>query len=144
MTWCYSGQERFRSIAQSYFRKADGALLAFDVSNERSFLNVRSWCDSVNEALDPVNKSAPPASSAPPSVGPFPIVLCATKADLRTQERHKCAQSGVVCVDRADAERLSAQIGSHYIETSAKTGQNTLEALVLLARSRFTFALCHE
>ena len=38
---------RFRSIAKSYFRKADGVLLLYDVTCEKSFLNVREWVDMV-------------------------------------------------------------------------------------------------
>lgn len=38
---------RFRSIAKSYFRKADGVLLLYDVTCEKSFLNVREWVDMI-------------------------------------------------------------------------------------------------
>lgn len=38
---------RFRSIAKSYFRRADGVLLLYDVTCERSFLNVREWVDMI-------------------------------------------------------------------------------------------------
>lgn len=38
---------RFRSIAMSYFRRVDGVLLLYDVTYERSFLNVRNWLDSI-------------------------------------------------------------------------------------------------
>lgn len=38
---------RFRSIAKSYFRRADGVLLLYDVTCEKSFLNVREWVDMV-------------------------------------------------------------------------------------------------
>ena len=49
---CYklyiSGQERFRSVTRSYFRRADGVMLLYDVTNERSFLSVRQWIDAVD------------------------------------------------------------------------------------------------
>lgn len=50
---------RFRSIAKSYFRRADGVLLLYDVTCEKSFLNVREWVDMV-EVMRParVDKSA--------------------------------------------------------------------------------------
>src|SRR5260221_4312483 len=38
---------RFRSIAKSYFRRADGILLLYDVTYERSFLNVREWLEAI-------------------------------------------------------------------------------------------------
>lgn len=38
---------RFRSIAKSYFRKADGVLLLYDVTCETSFINVRDWVEAI-------------------------------------------------------------------------------------------------
>ena len=38
---------RFRSIAKSYFRRADGVLLLYDCTYERSFINIREWMDSI-------------------------------------------------------------------------------------------------
>lgn len=90
------------------------------MTNERSFVNVRSWCDSVNEALDR-------SRGASAGVAPFPVVLCGAKADLRDRD-------GIICVRPVDAERLAAQIGAVYLETSARTGLNVVEALVLLTR----------
>lgn len=53
-----SSPDRFRSIAKSYFRRADGVLLLYDVTCEKSFLNVREWVDMVEV------KSPPPAHAA--------------------------------------------------------------------------------
>lgn len=44
---CVSLCCRFRSIARSYFRKAHGVLLLYDVTSESSFLNVRAWMDQI-------------------------------------------------------------------------------------------------
>ena len=43
---------RFRSITKQYFRKADGVVIMFDVTNEHSFLNVRNWMASVKEGVE--------------------------------------------------------------------------------------------
>uniref|UniRef100_A0A1I8ES21 Ras family protein n=2 Tax=Wuchereria bancrofti TaxID=6293 RepID=A0A1I8ES21_WUCBA len=50
--WDTAGQERFRSITEQYFRKADGVILMYDVTSERSFLNVRNWINSVKAGVD--------------------------------------------------------------------------------------------
>ena len=34
---------RFRSITKNYFRRADGVIVMFDVTSERSFMNVKGW-----------------------------------------------------------------------------------------------------
>ena len=74
------GQERFRSIAVSYFRKADGAVLMYDCISEQSFLNVREWIQSINYLSD---KS-------------IPLILIANKIDLRDEYKkngHKVIES---------------------------------------------------
>ena len=38
---------RFRSIATSYFRRADGVLLLYDVMCEKISLNVQEWVDMI-------------------------------------------------------------------------------------------------
>ena len=43
---------RFRSITKQYFRKADGVIVAYDVTSEASFKNVRNWMTSVQEGTD--------------------------------------------------------------------------------------------
>lgn len=43
---------RFRSIARSYFRKAHGVLLLYDVTSETSFLNVRAWVDQIQVTVE--------------------------------------------------------------------------------------------
>ncbi len=49
---------RFRSIAKSYFRRADGVLLLYDVTCEKSFLNVREWVDMIEvKRYSPLLKS---------------------------------------------------------------------------------------
>ena len=37
-----------RSVTRSYFRRADGVMLLYDITNERSFLSVREWIDAVD------------------------------------------------------------------------------------------------
>lgn len=38
---------RYRSIAVSYFRKADGILLLYDVLDQQTFNNVKKWIADV-------------------------------------------------------------------------------------------------
>ena len=36
------------SVATAYYRKADGVILVFDVTNEKSFVNIQSrWMDAI-------------------------------------------------------------------------------------------------
>ena len=42
------GQERFRSVTRSYFRRADGVMLLYDVTSDRSYMSVREWIEAVD------------------------------------------------------------------------------------------------
>ena len=41
------GQERFRSITKSYYKMADGFLLMFDITDEKSLLAVKDWIEDI-------------------------------------------------------------------------------------------------
>ncbi|XP_072372755.1 ras and EF-hand domain-containing protein isoform X2 [Scyliorhinus torazame] len=85
--WDTAGQERFRSIAKSYFRRADGVLLLYDVTCEKSFLNVREWVDTIE---DSTNEH-------------IPIMLVGNKADLR----ERAIQEGQKSVPVSYGEKLA-------------------------------------
>ena len=42
-----AGQERFRSITKSYYNMADGFLLMFDITDEKSLLAVKDWIEDI-------------------------------------------------------------------------------------------------
>ena len=45
--WDTAGQERFKTITYQFYRQADGIVLAFDLTNENSFKNVKGWLASI-------------------------------------------------------------------------------------------------
>uniref|UniRef100_A0A8C4N5R2 Uncharacterized protein n=1 Tax=Eptatretus burgeri TaxID=7764 RepID=A0A8C4N5R2_EPTBU len=50
--WDTAGQERFRSITKQYFRRADGVLVMYDITNEFTFRAVRNWMIRVKERVE--------------------------------------------------------------------------------------------
>uniref|UniRef100_A0A3Q4ABN8 Uncharacterized protein n=1 Tax=Mola mola TaxID=94237 RepID=A0A3Q4ABN8_MOLML len=48
--WDTAGQE-FYSITEQYYRKADGILAMYDLTQSASFTAVRGWMDSQHQAL---------------------------------------------------------------------------------------------
>ena len=55
--WDTAGQERFRTITTAYYRGAMGILLVYDVTDEKSFENIRHWMRNIEQhASDSVNK----------------------------------------------------------------------------------------
>ncbi|XP_030910205.2 ras and EF-hand domain-containing protein [Melopsittacus undulatus] len=112
--WDTAGQERFRSIAKSYFRRADGVLLLYDVTCEKSFLNVREWVDMIEDATHEN----------------IPIMMVGNKADLR----QTVTEQGQKCVSVNYGEKLAMTYNALFCETSAKDGSNVVEAALHLAR----------
>ncbi len=47
--WDTSGQERFRAITKNYYKQANGILLMYDITNEKSFSNIQNWITQIRE-----------------------------------------------------------------------------------------------
>uniref|UniRef100_A0A6G1S6E2 Ras and EF-hand domain-containing protein n=1 Tax=Aceria tosichella TaxID=561515 RepID=A0A6G1S6E2_9ACAR len=110
--WDTAGQERFRSITASYFRKADGIILMYDVTEKRSYLNVRNWMSTI-------------ADTAAENVA---VLLVGNKIDLRVNDNK------TKCVPTEEGFRLAREYGIVFLETSVKTGANLLPSMGKLIR----------
>ncbi|KAI8343246.1 ras-related protein rab-2 [Chlamydoabsidia padenii] len=109
--WDTAGQESFRSITQSYYRGAAGALLVYDISRRESFDHISTW-------LADVRKHANPNTT---------IVLVGNKSDLGENKRQ---------VTYEEAEQFAKDNGiSLFLETSAKSASNVEEVFVKTAEN---------
>ncbi|KAF7654800.1 hypothetical protein LDENG_00064600 [Lucifuga dentata] len=114
--WDTAGQERYQTITKQYYRRAQGILLVYDITNEPSFQHIVKWVSDVDEhAQDEVQK-----------------VLVGNKCD-EEQRRQVTQDQGI---------KLAANYGMEFFETSASTSTNISESfsrlteLVLLAHKR--------
>lgn len=106
--WDTAGQERFRTITTAYYRGAMGIMLVYDVTDERSFNNIRNWLRNIDQyASEGVNK-----------------ILIGNKCD--DVERR--------VVDRERGAELAREYGLKFMETSAKNNILVDEAFMTLAR----------
>ncbi|KAM0790635.1 GTPase Ypt2 [Microbotryomycetes sp. NB124-2] len=106
--WDTAGQERFRTITTAYYRGAMGILLVYDVTDERSFNNIRTWHANVEQhASEGVNK-----------------ILIGNKCDWEDKK----------VVTEQQGQELAEELGLRFLETSAKTNINVEEAFFALAR----------
>ncbi|XP_064335010.1 EF-hand calcium-binding domain-containing protein 4B isoform X2 [Camelus dromedarius] len=106
--WDTAGQERYRCITRQFFRKADGVIVMYDLTARESFLSVRQWLSSVEEAVG----------------GRIPILLLGNKID-NEKERE---------VPRGLGEQLAKENSLIFYECSAYSGHNTRESVLHLAR----------
>uniref|UniRef100_A0A673X0C3 Calcium release activated channel regulator 2A n=1 Tax=Salmo trutta TaxID=8032 RepID=A0A673X0C3_SALTR len=106
--WDTAGQERYRSITKQFFRKADGVVVMYDITDEQSFTAVRQWLTSVQEGAGE----------------DIPIMLLGNKTD---KENEREVQTRV-------GEKLAKDCQLIFYECSACSGQNVVDSLVHLAR----------
>ncbi|KAF2133453.1 NCA2-domain-containing protein [Dothidotthia symphoricarpi CBS 119687] len=105
--WDTAGQERFRTITTAYYRGAMGILLVYDVTDERSFTNIRTWFSNVEQhATEGVNK-----------------ILIGNKCDWEEKR--------VISTERGQA--LADELGIPFLEVSAKSNINVDKAFYSLA-----------
>ncbi|KAA0153195.1 hypothetical protein FNF27_07777 [Cafeteria roenbergensis] len=106
--WDTAGQERFRTLSTSYFRKAQGALMVYDVSERSSFDSISRWLYQLQEHGD--------SHSA--------IALVGNKADLPEASRK---------VSTAEGRELAEEMGLPFFEVSAKAGAGVEAAFLGLS-----------
>ena len=106
-----AGQERFQTLRDVFFRKANGALLVFDLTRAETLEDLYEWKEQIDGRLGKDR---------------IPSVLIGNKADLNDKIQ-------------IDYESLEDTIIPHfkpvkYLETSAYLNQNVHEAFSIVAK----------
>merc|ERR1712226_18 len=96
--WDTAGQERYETITTQYYRRAQGIILAYDVTRKESFSNVRKWLRYVEEFAEQDVK----------------ISLIGNKIDLDDQRE----------VKTEEAIQMAQEFCIPWFETSAYTGEH--------------------
>ncbi|XP_070546734.1 ras-related protein Rab-8A-like [Ptychodera flava] len=105
--WDTAGQERFRTITTAYYRGAMGIMLVYDITNEKSFDNIKNWIRNIEEhASADVEK-----------------MVLGNKCDMEDRRQ----------VTKERGEQLAIEYGIKFMETSAKASINVEEAFHTLA-----------
>ena len=105
--WDTAGKDRFRAITKNYYKGANGIILIYDVTNPKTYDNVKNWVTQIRE-------------EASPNVV---VYLCGNKIDMKEERK----------VKEEDGKIMAEEFGFPFNETSAREGINineTFEDLV--------------
>lgn len=100
-----AGQERYRSMASTFYKDATGVIVVYDVTSAESFDNIeRQWQKEIND-------------HAPKDVA---VTILGNKCDCGPSKRAVSTETG---------QNLATRMGYHFMETSAKEDVNVDQAI---------------
>lgn len=103
--WDTAGQEKFRAMTPMYYRNANAALLCFDLTNYKSFLDIKDWVQELHKNV----------------IEPMILTVVGNKIDLEKQR----------AVSREEAFLYASSINGSYYETSAINGGRGIEQVFI-------------
>jgi len=109
--WDIGAQQYFKRFRKIYYAGAEAAFIVFDVTSRDSFEKVKDWYKEIKQLIDEKD---------------IPIIIVGNKVDLSDQR----------VISTAEGEGLAkslSETGISYIETSALSGENVIEAFELIA-----------
>ena len=107
--WDTSGQDRFRSMTNLYYRDAQVAILTYDVTNEQTLESLNYWLNELNDKVEIDN-----------------MILC-----LVGNKNDVDASRKVVSTSKGKA--FAEEHNMIFFETSAKTGAGVKELFQAIA-----------
>ena len=105
--WDTSGQERYLAVTTSFYRGANGALLVYDITDEKSLQDVTSWLNSVRDYTS----------------SDIEVIIIGNKCDKENKRK----------VSEEEGRALAEKNHCLFFETSAQSNTNIQLAFKALA-----------
>ena len=99
--WDTAGQEQYKSLTKNFYKKSNGIIIVFDVTNKDSFSKVKEWFQNVMDCAEENIK----------------MVLIGNKIDLTR------------AVSFEEGSKLANDLNIPYFETSAKDNIGITETI---------------
>jgi len=107
--WDTAGQEKYKAITKNLFLKVMGALIIYDITNEASYNNLKSWVKLIKEECGKHMQ----------------LIILGNKSDLNDQRK----------ISKDEAINYAKEQNIEYIETSSKTGENVKKAVTMICEN---------
>ena len=101
--WDTAGQEKYRAITRNLFLKVLGVLIIYDITNEKSYNNLKTWVQLIREDCG----------------SHMQIIIVGNKCDLDSERK----------INQEEVLKYARKEKIEYIETSCKTGENVQKAV---------------
>jgi len=106
--WDTAGQDRYKTLTHNYYRGAHGVMLVYDITDKKSFEDVKTWIRSIDQNCDTSVQK----------------ILLGNKCDLEDQR----------VVSKESGQQFAINYGLKFLETSSKESINVEEAFTTIAR----------
>lgn len=118
MIWDIMGLVGFRAeLHRAHFKGAKGALIVCDITRRDTLDTLGAWADSLTE-----------------EVGKIPMIFLANKWDLKEKAEFT----------EEELKQLAEKYKSHYLFTSARSGENVINTFNLIAKNMLEESTTHE
>ena len=107
--WDTAGQEKYKAITKNLFLKVMGALIIYDITNEASYNNLKSWVKLIKEECGKHMQ----------------LIILGNKSDLNDERK----------ISKDEAINYAKEQNIEYIETSSKTGENVKKAVTMICEN---------
>ena len=108
--WDTAGQEIFHSLTKNFYRKADGIIIVYDITNKESFERVQDWIKSIYDNTDTYKE--------------IQMIIVGNKIDLEEMRE----------VTKEDGIKIGKYYEIDFYEASAKNAEGVNNFMIKIIR----------